>query len=338
MKSGHRRVSLRSRVVLFVLAISVVSIGFVANAPIASAAAETDKLYPNERLNPGQVLRTWNEVLSMQTDGNLVLTDSLGSAVWWSGTSTPNSYLSMQSDGNLVIYTPTNVALWHTNTYGQFGAYLVLQNDGNVVLIRGTTPVWNSGSHIYARHDATVYEDTYCGAGACPTDRNTAYQYFSNDCANFVSQALRAGFKYQIGSPNYSSTDDRLWWDYTYPEYYPYVGLPQNSQSASVSFRLRNFLINSGYGSLQATYLGPVNSPTAVGNVYPGDVFFYDWQNDGPIDHTNMEVAVGRSTASYRTGALINSHTTNRYHIFWTLYEVNAAWKTTKVWAYRINN
>ena len=49
----------------------------------------------------------------MQTDGNLVIYNSAGNALWASGTGGHNgsASLALQNDSNLVIYSPTGV-LW----------------------------------------------------------------------------------------------------------------------------------------------------------------------------------------------------------------------------------
>ena len=52
----------------------------------------------------------------------------------------------MQEDGNLVLYDVGGTALWHTSTHGSPGAYLAVQDDGNVVVYRGDIPLWNSGT------------------------------------------------------------------------------------------------------------------------------------------------------------------------------------------------
>ena len=59
-------------------------------------------------------------LLTMQTDGNLVMYDQYGRAVWASNTYeigiAPHS-LAMESDGNLVIYDANWVATWNTGSW-----------------------------------------------------------------------------------------------------------------------------------------------------------------------------------------------------------------------------
>ena len=55
---------------------------------------------------------------NMQTDGNLVLYDKDGSAVWSSGTNgNPGAFLRCQDDGNLVILAPNGTIIKSSNTY-----------------------------------------------------------------------------------------------------------------------------------------------------------------------------------------------------------------------------
>jgi hypothetical protein len=60
---------------------------------------------------------------TFQTDGNLVIYNKRGRAVWNTGTwQNPcslfrNCTLHVQDDGNVVLYDPANFFMWHTDTY-----------------------------------------------------------------------------------------------------------------------------------------------------------------------------------------------------------------------------
>lgn len=115
----------------------------------ASAAANTDRLNPNEQLNPGERLVSPNGqyVLAMQGDGNLVEYAPGNRAVWASGTGTGNSIARMQGDGNLVVIAPGNAAVWATGTSGNINADVELQNDGNIVVYaQAHLARWSSGT------------------------------------------------------------------------------------------------------------------------------------------------------------------------------------------------
>ncbi len=84
-------------------------------------------------------------VLTLQDDGNLVLSDG-GTAVWASGTDGQGvDRLAMQEDGNAVLYAGGD-AKWATGTQGN-GARLELQDDRNLVLYSAdNSALWASGS------------------------------------------------------------------------------------------------------------------------------------------------------------------------------------------------
>ncbi|KAF4467147.1 lectin [Fusarium albosuccineum] len=105
-----------------------------------------------EWLKVGQSL--WSQdgsvELKMQEDGKI--------AVYWGGQCQFQNTkeqrhdvkgIQMQEDGNLVIYDKNGTAVWHTDTAGSKGDSTVIcavQNDGNVVLYKGT-PIWSSDTY-----------------------------------------------------------------------------------------------------------------------------------------------------------------------------------------------
>jgi surface antigen len=87
--------------------------------------------------------------LAMQDDGNLVLYNDFGRALWASHTEgNPGAYLATQSsDGNVVIYSSSGQALWNAGTQGNPGDALQLQDDGNIVVYSaGGQAVWSTSS------------------------------------------------------------------------------------------------------------------------------------------------------------------------------------------------
>lgn len=73
--------------------------------------------------------------LTFQPDGNFVLYNKNGKAVWSSGTSkNTDAYLMMQDDGNLVIYKENGKAIWSSGTSGKTGAYGKIGSDGEFTM------------------------------------------------------------------------------------------------------------------------------------------------------------------------------------------------------------
>jgi len=58
--------------------------------------------------------------------------------------------LVLQGDGNLVLYDANGTALWNTGTHGRgTGPYkLALQDDHNLVLYAAGGPIWSSGTAV----------------------------------------------------------------------------------------------------------------------------------------------------------------------------------------------
>jgi len=112
----------------------------------------SDRLSPGQNLPIGQSIISGNGEyrLAMQHDGNLVLYDKTGKALWASNTNNVAiQTCAMQSDGNLVLYRYDGHAQWASNTHGKPGAYLVMQNDGNAVIYYDEKPkaVWATGTN-----------------------------------------------------------------------------------------------------------------------------------------------------------------------------------------------
>lgn len=85
-----------------------------------------------------------NKLLTLQTDGNLVLYDTQsGSPLWHTSTfGEPVSAVIMQSDGNFVMYSESGV-IWHASTFGNPDASLVLDAEGLKIVSAAGELVWN---------------------------------------------------------------------------------------------------------------------------------------------------------------------------------------------------
>lgn len=113
---------------VFIVACSIVDSGQVL-APGDSVASENG-----------------NFTLTMQHDGNLVLYNGYGVAMWNSRTDHIGAGANavMQEDGNLVVYDSGGNAAWESGTAGHPGAFARVQNDGKVMIYLDNTPLWQS--------------------------------------------------------------------------------------------------------------------------------------------------------------------------------------------------
>ncbi|MEV4433293.1 FG-GAP-like repeat-containing protein [Streptomyces sp. NPDC049585] len=104
-------------------------------------------------LNAGDTFTSRSAKLTMQNDGNLVITSNAGKQLWSTGTgNNPGAKAIMQSDGGLKVYKADGATvLWDSKTSGA-GGYALLQDRGNLVVSNAKgQSLWSSGTAI--RHD-----------------------------------------------------------------------------------------------------------------------------------------------------------------------------------------
>lgn len=165
----------------------------------------------------------------------------------------------------------------------------------------------------YDRNKAAAYADKYCGAAWGSGNNfkyNKKYMDFNGiggDCTNFASQVL--GDKEAGGIPM----------DYTWRCEYSRWGNSQGTSAWVNADGLKNYLVYSGKGSVikRGTFkdlTAPLpDLPTGtVGKLQLADLVCYE--KKGNIDH--FGVVTGWDSHGY---PLINSHTTDRYHVPWDL-------------------
>lgn len=138
--------------------------------------------------------------------------------------------------------------------------------------------------------------------------RNGAYKDMSSeggDCANFVSQSLRAGgYRFQWGST-------RPWYHILPDYYYEYT-----SQWVR-AYELRSFLLGDGNTGTYYDHYPPNDINASV-----GDVVIYDLDHDGVYDDHSAIVVSTYGTDYYNSsykGDLVDYHTTDTYHRIWNL-------------------
>ncbi|MGW1076199.1 LysM peptidoglycan-binding domain-containing protein [Streptomyces sp. NPDC002537] len=106
-----------------------------------------DTLRVGDELGLGQSLQGGAYALTLQDDGNLVLSEPDG-VVWATNTHGKGVQRAvLQEDGNFVLYTDDG-AVWATDTNGQDVDRLVVQADRNVVLYDNDgDPLWASDTY-----------------------------------------------------------------------------------------------------------------------------------------------------------------------------------------------
>jgi hypothetical protein len=139
------------------------------------------------------------------------------------------------------------------------------------------------GPISYNRTAAGSYADRYC------LKYNPAYFNYASDgggdCTPFASQCVRAGNYPYLAHWYYNSTN-------------PYAASPSWYNN------------NPQQSYLSGRYIDRVSSVTSLEK---GDLIYYDWDNDGYLDHTAVYVGI------YNGVRCIDAHTTDLYHHAWNL-------------------
>ncbi|GGR85832.1 hypothetical protein GCM10010269_26220 [Streptomyces humidus] len=126
----------------------------------------------------GTSLTSGSVRLTMQADGNLVLSAlATGKTVWSSGTSgNQGAYAQFGADGNLAVYTPAGTSKWTTGLTATTGATLQVRADSTLAVVAsdGTAVLWKQGTAgaVPAADATTRY--TYTPAGQIDTIKDSA--------------------------------------------------------------------------------------------------------------------------------------------------------------------
>jgi hypothetical protein len=101
--------------------------------------------------------------LLMNTDGNFFIYDwAHGTGTWGPGTQGhPGAYAIFQTDGNLVVYDVNGTALWNSGTSGSYAERLDLNDDGRIIIWKSA---WNSGTSD-GQFNGTTYAHPSCDVG-----------------------------------------------------------------------------------------------------------------------------------------------------------------------------
>ncbi|MGD9682916.1 MAG: hypothetical protein AB7W16_17135 [Candidatus Obscuribacterales bacterium] len=122
--------------------------------PLPARPTKRSRLNAGQGIINGDYLMSDNGLfkLTLQQDGNMVLTGYAGQPYWASNTVGNSMWdLIMQPDGNLVAYDVKGKAPWASGTVGITGGYLSLQDDGNAVVYdSGKKPHWASNTVVPA--------------------------------------------------------------------------------------------------------------------------------------------------------------------------------------------
>lgn len=105
------------------------------------------------------------------------------------------------------------------------------------------------------------------------------------------------------------------------------------TNSWTVASAYRSFLIEDYPGGYpEGSASGSSTNPYTPDSVVTGDVLFYDWGTGEGISHASIQVGIGTDPNSGYYGNLVDEHTSNRKHAFWSLYPYNLNAATTTIY------
>mmetsp|Transcript_43062 Transcript_43062/g.104190 ORF Transcript_43062/g.104190 Transcript_43062/m.104190 type:complete len:859 (+) Transcript_43062:349-2925(+) len=88
------------------------------------------------RYSPGQIFRT-----GLDATGQLVIQDAVTSSIIWSSGRGGGDQVIMQDDGNLVVRDQSGSAVWNSGTFGP-GAKFAIDDRGVAAIVLGTESLW----------------------------------------------------------------------------------------------------------------------------------------------------------------------------------------------------
>ncbi|WP_159030431.1 FG-GAP-like repeat-containing protein [Streptomyces sp. CB01201] len=144
------------------------------------------RITPGTRLTSGQSVTSNSAKLTMQADGNLVITSNANKVIWSANTGgNPGATALVQSDGNITVNKAgdDSTSLWSTNqaTTGKpehlADGYVMLQDRGNLIIDNAKgQALWSSGSAI--RHDYNGDGRSDMASWYTYSDGHAAFQSF----------------------------------------------------------------------------------------------------------------------------------------------------------------
>ncbi|MFB9366486.1 RHS repeat-associated core domain-containing protein [Kitasatospora albolonga] len=231
--------------------------------------ASTRNLNGGWTLPSGQSITSNTTRLSMQADGNLVLTSlRTGAVTWSSGTwNHPGSSATMQTDGNFVIYDANRNPLWSTSTWNNNGAYLALQDDANLVIYKNVSapnqnPIWASSTWNGIDADnATVITWNTEGKPATATTGGITTTYVYDADGSLIERSTPTQNTIVLGSNNDDLVYDKNAKTLTGTRYYSMPG----GLSAVRTANSLNYRVSDHHGTetlaLDATSLSETRNP-----------------------------------------------------------------------------
>ncbi|MFJ4796331.1 DUF6531 domain-containing protein [Kitasatospora purpeofusca] len=204
----------------------------------------TKNLTTGTPIASGATLTSNTVRLTMQSDGNLVLSsNATNQPLWTSNTAGhPGATATLQADGNLVVQDTGRATLWASNTGANPGARASLQDDGDLAVYTSAGKrIWTTDT-AKSIYDTGTLTYTYDAAGRLTTATGKSTQTFTYDPFGNRTTSTGAGapgrtLTWDLNNPlpqiaTETDATGQLIGDHTYDP----LGLPQSQHTASAAF------------------------------------------------------------------------------------------------------
>lgn len=191
--------------------------------------------------------------------------------------------LLMQENGNLVLRNVSGTIIWHPEMDGSGSVKAEITDAGNVVLRQADGDVmWASGTTRWAG-SATTLEVTNSGNVLLSNASGDHLWRVGVDPAIHGVEAMIEYAKAQLGKP--------YMYGYHGPAGFDCSGLSLMAiRAGGVTYG--NTYGEEGHTNAQAQYNEIVHIP--LGDRRRGDLIFWDWTNNGSVDHVAIYLGDGR--------------------------------------------
>ncbi|MFJ4407225.1 ricin-type beta-trefoil lectin domain protein [Streptomyces sp. NPDC088910] len=180
----------------------------------------TVTLAAGQTIPSGTSLTSDSVRLTMQADGNLVLSAlATGTTIWSSGTSgNPGAFAQFGTDGNLVVRTTAGTSKWTTGLTATTGATFQVRNDSTAAVVSSAGgTLWHQGTADAVRAADATTRYTYTPDGQVESVKDTAgntwsygYDFLGRPTTRTDPNVGQSSLdKYDIAGNLLQSTDSR---------------------------------------------------------------------------------------------------------------------------------
>ena len=168
---------------------SIVRISVIALSLFIFSCSKKNSLIADQELKVEEFIQSEDQrfKLTLQGDGNLVVSDENNKALWASNTAgKPVTKCVMQGDGNLVLYDNANKPYWASGTEKFPGSKVLLDDEGYLSVYFKNRPVWVNGDLVPQPGHGYLAANKELKTNQTITSNNLKYRLVMQEDGNLV--------------------------------------------------------------------------------------------------------------------------------------------------------